>query len=325
MSNPFRSLTENFAISLGSGPATGIVVDVNDPKKLGRVKIRLSMQHDIPVDKLPWCSVAGGTDNPMFRGIGKSHRLLKGAKVLCQQLDDQQIIITSTYGNSKDSDDPTADNHPLHKKKTKEIASRDYWGNDAWKDFDSSPKGVTPEDTRKVNNPGGKQTNKTEGDPVKEAGQNAKPPSRFEKSGKGFKAFAQGQNKHSPLSIAGFDKNAGDLTDVVKYIKSTVGDKGELIKGSMDMIEKIHSFAKAGTITDATSSVGGAQALATAVSSVLQIAKNNSGANQSELESLLERLYRIYREITGQEPLDEDGNQTVHFKEWKDEYLRAIS
>lgn len=71
----------------------GIVEDINDPKELGRVRVRMfgihtdqkqkSNYQGIPTEDLPWAQVAGSPyDDARMHGIGKSpHKLVQGTQV----------------------------------------------------------------------------------------------------------------------------------------------------------------------------------------------------------------------------------------------------
>ncbi len=70
----------------------GIVENIYDPKKLGRVQVRVLGVHDankeaIPTEALPWSLVSGPTTSPGISGVGHSSFLLQGAWVVGVFLD----------------------------------------------------------------------------------------------------------------------------------------------------------------------------------------------------------------------------------------------
>jgi hypothetical protein len=69
----------------GTPTAQALVVDIMDPEKTGRVKIRvvghMDDQQAIPDDKLPWVKVGGGTDTAQMQGSSKTNGLLPGSMV----------------------------------------------------------------------------------------------------------------------------------------------------------------------------------------------------------------------------------------------------
>ena len=65
----------------------GIVEDILDPKKLGRVKVRIVNVHnkdrnEVPTKDLPWSLVMAGTTTPGISGLGHSSFLVQGAWVV---------------------------------------------------------------------------------------------------------------------------------------------------------------------------------------------------------------------------------------------------
>ena len=65
----------------------GVVEDIHDPKKLGRVKVRIINVHSkdknlIPTADLPWALVMAGTTTPSISGVGHSTFLLQGSWVV---------------------------------------------------------------------------------------------------------------------------------------------------------------------------------------------------------------------------------------------------
>lgn len=65
----------------------GVVEDINDPYKLGRVRVRIrglhsSFMSDIDVEDLPWAQVGVPTTEGGVSGIGRMPKLLPGAEVV---------------------------------------------------------------------------------------------------------------------------------------------------------------------------------------------------------------------------------------------------
>lgn len=90
---------------------TGIVEDVNDPEKLGRVKVRAFGYHNkdqnsLPTSQLPWAMVAGSAEGANTQGIGRTpHGLIKDSHVVGFFLDGkgaQLPMILFTYPGIKD-------------------------------------------------------------------------------------------------------------------------------------------------------------------------------------------------------------------------------
>jgi hypothetical protein len=85
----------------------GTVEDRNDPKEMGRVKVRVFGMHssdkinDIPTASLPWAPVMNPTTTPGTSGLGQTPFLVPGSWVVVQFLDNQKqspIVMGSING-----------------------------------------------------------------------------------------------------------------------------------------------------------------------------------------------------------------------------------
>jgi hypothetical protein len=305
-----------------AGMHSAEVVDIDDPKKLGRVKLRFPWQHDIPVDKLAWSSVAGGTDNPNRLGLGKSNRLEIGSKVAVIFMGDQgAMLVLASIPNTQDPDanNATAD---LHLAKVKDAEhNRDDWKQKVYGQYEEDPKGAKPGDERRINQ-GRKQSPKTEGDPKKKSvGGGGDPEPRRFGNRRGAKSET---DSHTPKTIGGLPKQQSDMLNATKYIDQTLGKKGELIPNSLKMVQQLQSTAKSGGVWSSDGSVGGAGNIAGALAGISQFVQTNSGQTQQQEQtlSLLERLLLLYKRLTGQDGRDGNGQLTAAFIQWRDEYLR---
>ena len=88
---------------------TGVVEDINDPEKLGRVRVRCFGYHsedlaNITTDALPWAAVMGPTNSANISGIGTTtHGLVNGTWVVGFFRDGpsaQDPIIMGTVGST---------------------------------------------------------------------------------------------------------------------------------------------------------------------------------------------------------------------------------
>ena len=84
-----------------------IVEDINDPQKLGRVRVRVFGHHThdkvlIPTDSLPWATVVQPTTSAANSGVGTTPRLLNGSMVMVVWADGKShqfpIVIGSVPG-----------------------------------------------------------------------------------------------------------------------------------------------------------------------------------------------------------------------------------
>lgn len=111
----------------------GIVEDINDPMKLGRVKVRIyGFYGDIAKEDLPWAMTAGPIQSAGFQQSGYSHTgLLVGSTVLGIFLDGEDcqvpLVLHSLIGNSKGKND----HHEFAKEEQKKpkVKKREKYGN----------------------------------------------------------------------------------------------------------------------------------------------------------------------------------------------------
>ena len=91
----------------------GIVEDNKDPKKLGRVKVRVFNVHPkdkslVPTEDLPWSLVMSGTTTPGISGLGHSSFLVQGAWVVGVFIDhgNQDFLVFGTLPTQSGSEMP---------------------------------------------------------------------------------------------------------------------------------------------------------------------------------------------------------------------------
>jgi len=106
----------------------GYVVDVNDPEKRQRVRVRLPALHrNIPDDKLPWMNQRGMSQSNAGAGVGAVSVPDKGAKVSVRFLTDDPH--DPQYGPSPTSDDVNKDNELLQEDYPNTVGHVDSFGN----------------------------------------------------------------------------------------------------------------------------------------------------------------------------------------------------
>ena len=93
----------------------GIVEDIHDPQKMGRVRVRIFGMHssdklnNIKTEDLPWALVMTPTTSPSTSGVGQNPFLVEGGWVVCQFFDEagqQPIVIGTLAGNPTEKRDP---------------------------------------------------------------------------------------------------------------------------------------------------------------------------------------------------------------------------
>lgn len=106
----------------------GVVVDVDDPEKRQRVRVRIPVIHrDIPDDKLPWSNQRGMNQANAGAGVGSVQVPDKFAKVSVRFLSDDPH--DPQYGPSPTSDDVNKDNELLQEDYPNTAGHADSFGN----------------------------------------------------------------------------------------------------------------------------------------------------------------------------------------------------
>ena len=314
----------------------GVVVKV-DPKD-GMCVVRLAEQigaSAVGDDQLSKYSCVSGTDNPQVRGLGTwpPHKLVCGSLVrMRRQSQRGEYVIECTVGATQREDASTQDIPPegtatslmsainaLAGGNGTNHVMKQLFGNRNPSEFKS-----TQEALGFIN-----QTFKTAAgpykkDPVQEFVKHMKRPKKYGGS-PGIKEMFE----KTPSTLGGTSYNKGDLQSATKTIKSVLGNKGELIQNSIKMIENAQKATKSGSPVSAINAVGGPKVLAQAIASAMSLfqtaAKGKSDKDKKDqLNSLEELLMRIYEELTGQKALDENGEPTPHYLEWREIYIKGF-
>jgi len=94
----------------------GEIVDINDPLKNGRYRVRVFHVHaeSIPVENLPWSSVLIPSTSSSKNGIGSTPRLLLGTHVIGTFIDEysQHFLILGTFFGKNDYPEIGVENYP---------------------------------------------------------------------------------------------------------------------------------------------------------------------------------------------------------------------
>lgn len=97
----------------------GSVVDVNDPMKLGRAKVKVYGVYDeIKDDDLPWAQIVVPITQGIHEGKGQNIGLLVGTQVFGMFLDGQSSqlpLIIGTVPKEGDTNEKAIENYPLNK------------------------------------------------------------------------------------------------------------------------------------------------------------------------------------------------------------------
>ena len=293
----------------------GIVIDDNDPKQSGRCKVRILGHQDdigkIPDDKLQWisCMVNG---SPQIRQVGRSGgTYLKGSKVVLQNLGLQGWVITGAVSN--DENDPSkqdinhvaTDHSPMLINNGENVAMRLFNG--------TSSRKLTAS-TQALYKLMGTNSHLLQ-DPIAAIHNLAPTPEIYGKR-RSIKVPA-GQFK----SI-GVERYIGE----VKNIQSFMSAKSipALIPNALSMISQLKNTAMQGLNIPAIDSVGGLSNILGALQGISSMqSAANAGTAAADSDSLEAEYRRIYIAMTGKQPLDQFGNETLDYKTWRTNYING--
>jgi len=97
----------------------GVVVDLDDPLKLGRVKVKVSGIYDeIKDEDLPWAQIVVPVTEGVHEGKGQYLGILKGTNVFGMFLDgnsSQLPLVIGTIPKDGDANDKADENYPFNK------------------------------------------------------------------------------------------------------------------------------------------------------------------------------------------------------------------
>lgn len=306
----------DFAQGLG-GFAQAVVVSTKDPKKQGRVQIRLlGTQADrgkIPDSKLPWIPVS--QIGAAFRGVGEFPPNLRvGAKVIVAALGGQQNgCVIGCVPNQEESKNKQ-DQHPFVSGENPELYNA--MGNTAERRIRGKSPTNQPTNTQQAYDDlnGIAASIFTGNNPLESVINKTKIPDLF-----GGRLAAKALN-HKSISGVPF---IGELLNAQKFMQNAKAP--ELIPNAISMLESLKKTAEKGIKIPPLESVGGLQNILGALAGIAASVKKEQDRNnqQEQQESMEELLRRLYKEITGKEPLDEFGKETAQYIKWKEAYLRG--
>lgn len=260
--------------------AFGVVVDVNDPEELGRIKVRLIGLQDkdrVPDDKLPWVQCMYNNE-PSSRGTGYGPpNYAVGSKVFLKSLGNQGHLVSGSVPNTEES---------------KEKA-----------DLPEDAKSNTPRIPfiREVGENYNKLQELLEMTGTKAAYDliNGKFQTKWEET--------DDENYHAPridqaqtpdhylnrkisravdkLSI-GVEQFAGEIKNAQTFIKDKIGEAGSLIPGSLDMINNLYKVTDPRSVPLPTNVIGQDNILK-ALQGILQFFNDNKNNDKEEDEPLV--------------------------------------
>lgn len=262
--------------------AMGIVVDVKDPKELGRVKIRmigLQSEDRVPDKDLPWihCSM---NNEPSSRGIGSGPpNYSVGSKVLMASMGQQGYVVTASLGNV-DPDLAKSDVPEDIKSNTpREIFTRDGKNYPILTDLIKQTGTKAALDI--INGIYQTKWNKTsDANYYKPAIDESKTPNHYKN-----RAKSRSKNKDS----IGVEQFAGEIQNAQKYIMDKIGEKGSLMAGALSMIDNLYKVKNPLTTPHPVPTIGATNIL-NALSSIASFFEENKNNDKEEEELVCEGI-----------------------------------
>lgn len=297
-----------------------VVVDDKDKDKCGRFLCRIIGPQDdkgkVPDKKLAWVqAVTNG--QPQSRTVGMFPPLYRvGSQVLLQATGQQQYQIVGSYTNNETADGKR-DMHPGVVGEEMKVnipglfhTYRTLLQGKPFADFPTDTESALNIMNQKV------QSTLLKGSPLESIADFAKIPDVF--GGRIASKVKAGE-----FLSAGSLKFLGEVKDIQKFMKGN--GLQEMVPNALGMLGDLKKTAQAGQALLASTSVGGLLNIAGALKGIASShAANNSRDDAAdEALALLEFLLKLYKEITGKEPKDENGNLTVKFLKWKEKYMNG--
>lgn len=223
----------------GSAITRGLIVNIQDPEKAGRVQVRITGHHDdeqmIPDEKLPWIKVSNPTTTASLQTSTTTHGLLPGTMVALQQFGDQDWLITSTLPTDRKDSEQTIHPATQGKGETDNIYSVQMGsyaqggdGTHGWnKDLGQIAKTKTTREAKQLREQNGRKPRRTR-DPIDES------VNRSPAGGSGEKRSTSKDPKGGTIGNFKFSgKNAQ------QFIQSTIQNKSAIIPNMLSAIEQL--------------------------------------------------------------------------------------
>lgn len=309
-----------------SGTTIFEVVDINDPDKSGRVKVRPvgSMEQYQDPNQMQWIPVSTSFF-PQLKGFGISppHNFEVGTKVIATNNGQQGWIVTNSVGNTLN--DNKADTHPETRDKSPYAHNRTPGGKD--KDagdpsngsqiasgirmWTNMAKNVLPV-IREVYN---KAVQHSKESPKERAKNKSPVPERF------LQRAASRNAGVKQIGNALFGK--GDTKVLENYMRQM--NVPFEVPQTAQMLDSLRATAQSGSLNFPNMSLGGNAVIAAGLASVASAISNIQKENKENEEDPLEVFLRwLYKETTKKEPLDERGKPTREYLAFKATYLASI-
>lgn len=255
-----------------------IVVDVNDPEELGRIKCRIIGLQDkdsVPDSDLPWIH-CGYNNQASNKGVGSSpSNYMPGSSVMLDSIGQQDYVVSYSIPNAdtdktkQDTNEETQSATPL------ELALRGPKSDNKNYKLHQKLLSITgTEEVFKLKN------GETVIDWVKSesskyytpAIKEAETPSHYNN---------RKTDRSQTKDTIGVEQFKSQYTNAQKFIKGTIGEKGSLLKGALDMIDNLYNVKNPLSTPLPTTQIG-ATNITSALSSIISLLKQN----KKEIENI---------------------------------------
>lgn len=298
-----------------------VVVDDRDPKESGRFKCRILGDQDdtgkIPDDKLAWyaCTSSGSAQ---MRGYGSfPPQYTVGSRVILENMDQQGFYVMGSAPNTL-TDKSKEDRHTESTKTTPEkqfkIPGVPSWYTlfDGAKHLDELER--TTEQALRIANGLTSSLRQNTQNKKKDIGADPTKPAYL---GQGPVQWLS--DMRAPQTIGTIKAMAG--TNAQQFIQGALGSQlGVMVPKSLEIVESLKKTASQGLNIPGIQAIGGMGNLMGAIQGIMSFLKQQS-KNDSEPNEIINELYRIYKEETGLNALDNNGEETELYKAWEILYL----
>lgn len=270
--------------TLGHGQTTiGFVVDVDDPKELGRVRVRipgLQDQSRVPDDQLPWISCAFN-NQPSNKGVGFGPaNYMVGSTVVCQYLGQQGYLVMASVPNVDEQENRTDVNEET-KSNTPLIPALNNPKNQNKNRHETLQTSRGTSYVLQIKNTGSTSWAKTDSQQYyKPAHMEAKVPMHHL-----GRAAARNIDK---LSI-GVEPFIGQFKNPQQFIQSKIGDAGSVIPGALSMLENLKKVTNPLQVPLPTTQIGAGNLLQ-AIQGLLSLFKQNKKEQEDNTQEQQQEL-----------------------------------
>lgn len=290
--NPYNT-NRNVGVAAGQSNR-GLVVNVMDPLKSGRVQIRvvghMDDEQSIPDEKLPWVKVRNGTSSASLQTSTTTHGLLPGSMVTCEAMGQggQDWLITGTLPNDRKDDQQTI--HPATQGKgDTDNSHTDDQRKDttfAWKrPLKNVYESKTTKEARKARDEEGRKSRRS-GEPVSESRDKAAIPEHYGQ---------RTTSKDPGGGTIGVFKFSGK--DPQQFIQQTIQNKSAVVPNALNALQNLKKVSGNPTSVESI----GVQNYTQILSQLASWFKKNGSSKKEQQQFDCDYLLKLAEELVPEE------------------------